>query len=90
MRNPFGWSYPAGAENDPRAPWNEKPDKCPECEEYFDDDGLECTAVDNEGDGECFCPRCWSRQANSHQGTCVCDRADVDDHPPYDEDGEDQ
>lgn len=23
MRNPFGWNYPAGAEHDPRAPWNE-------------------------------------------------------------------
>ena len=24
MRNPFGWDYPAGAANDPNAPWNEK------------------------------------------------------------------
>lgn len=23
MRSPFGWNYPAGAEHDPRAPWNE-------------------------------------------------------------------
>jgi hypothetical protein len=24
MRNPFGWDYPAGAEHDPRAPWNQR------------------------------------------------------------------
>ena len=24
MSGPFGWSYPAGAENDPSAPWNER------------------------------------------------------------------
>ena len=23
-RNLFGWDYPAGAENDPNAPWNQK------------------------------------------------------------------
>jgi hypothetical protein len=23
MKDPFGWSYPAGAENDPNAPWNQ-------------------------------------------------------------------
>lgn len=30
-RNPFGWAYPAGAEHDPRAPWNQ-PDACEACE----------------------------------------------------------
>jgi len=31
-RNPFGWDYPAGAEHDPYAPWNqEDPEDCPEC-----------------------------------------------------------
>lgn len=32
-RNPFGWSYPAGAENDPNAPYNQVdlPDTCPWC-----------------------------------------------------------
>jgi len=29
--NVFGWDYPAGAEHDPRAPWNEPP-KCEACE----------------------------------------------------------
>lgn len=42
-RNPLGWSYPAGAENDPNAPWNiEDPERCERCDETFeefDDDG---------------------------------------------------
>lgn len=29
--NVFGWDYPAGAEHDPRAPWNEPPE-CEACE----------------------------------------------------------
>lgn len=24
MSSPFGWDYPAGAENDPDAPWNQR------------------------------------------------------------------
>ena len=30
-RNVFGWDYPAGAEHDTRAPWNEPPE-CEACE----------------------------------------------------------
>lgn len=32
-RSPFGWGYPAGAENDPNAPYNQPdyPDACPIC-----------------------------------------------------------
>ena len=30
MAGVFGWNYPAGAENDPRAPWNQ--DESGECE----------------------------------------------------------
>jgi len=33
--NPFGWSYPAGAEHDPKAPWNQEDmpeDWCDMCE----------------------------------------------------------
>lgn len=31
--NPFGWRYPAGAEHDPNAPYNQEPepDCCPVC-----------------------------------------------------------
>jgi len=41
-KNPFGWGYPAGAENDPNAPWNEPemPEECPMCgEPNTDEDG---------------------------------------------------
>lgn len=33
MGHPLGWSYPAGAENDPNAPYNQEPepDSCPVC-----------------------------------------------------------
>ena len=27
MSGPFGWDYPAGAENDPDAPWNQHEDE---------------------------------------------------------------
>ena len=27
MNGPFGWDYPAGAENDPDAPWNQHDDE---------------------------------------------------------------
>lgn len=76
-KSPFGWSYPAGAENDPNAPYNQGPDKCPVCEEYFDDLGRTCTATTHL---ECDCPKC--------QGLCICDRNDIDDHPPYDQEDE--
>jgi len=41
-RNPLGWSYPAGAENDPNAPYNQidPPEECPVCgEPNADEDG---------------------------------------------------
>ena len=34
-RSPFGWSYPAGAESDPNAPWNQDDmptDYCEACD----------------------------------------------------------
>jgi len=42
MTDPFGWDYPAGAENDPRAPYNDPGD--PPCEAC--------------GMAGCCCPRC--------------------------------
>lgn len=43
-RNVFGWSYPAGAENDSRAPWNQQdPADCRECR------GDGCEMCDWEG-----------------------------------------
>jgi hypothetical protein len=31
MTDPLGWDYPAGAENDPNAPWNEEEVPCEQC-----------------------------------------------------------
>lgn len=42
-RNPFGWDYPAGAEQDPNAPWNaEDAEMCPRC-------GRDSTHSDSDG-----------------------------------------
>jgi len=56
-RSPFGWSYPAGAEHDPNAPWNatDAPE-CPECGEPAIETGGDQTSVDLE----CTeCGHCW-------------------------------
>lgn len=42
-RSIFGWNYPAGAENDPRAPWNQVDPPCEVCGKHTDD---------------CICPTC--------------------------------
>lgn len=47
--NVFGYDYPAGAQNDPRAPYNQHdPDACPSCE-----DGL-IMCPECKGDGQCL------------------------------------
>ena len=52
--NVFGWDYPAGAEHDPRAPWNE-PHECEACEgsgEIFAENGDDvtvCQTCDGRG-----------------------------------------
>jgi hypothetical protein len=43
MPNPYGWHYPAGAENDPRAPWNQVEPHCEHCERL---------------ESECVCVHC--------------------------------
>lgn len=40
-RSVFGWAYPAGAEHDPRAPWN-RPGECDACDGSGEIDGGEC------------------------------------------------
>jgi len=57
-KNPFGWSYPAGAENDPNAPWNQDDTEyCSKCDEEAscDDDGLceDCAEKLEVPDEEC-------------------------------------
>ena len=49
-RNVFGWDYPAGAEHDPRAPWNEPPE-CEAC------DGCGEIPAENGDDSEA-CEHC--------------------------------
>lgn len=50
--NPFGYNYPAGAEHDPSAPWNQ-PDDCEACEgtgQVADADGPdECQVCNGTG-----------------------------------------
>ncbi len=46
-KSPFGWDYPAGAEDDPRAPYNQNYDKvCEVC-------GLPVELRNNEESCEC-------------------------------------
>lgn len=53
-RRIFGWDYPPGAENDPRAPWNQVGDEdhCDRCGEELDEDWDEVT-----------CKECQEKQA---------------------------
>ncbi len=50
--NPFGYNYPAGAEHDPSAPWNQ-PDDCEECFGkgfvLADGDTVDCPDCDGTG-----------------------------------------
>jgi len=52
-RNVFGWDYPAGAEHDPRAPWNEPP----ECEACDGEGVVTCSDCDGAG----MCETCSER-----------------------------
>ena len=56
----FGWSCPAGAEFDPRAPWNQFDEdrvKCCECSEMTEQDEI----ASMHADGECICFDCQYR-----------------------------
>lgn len=47
--------YPPGAENDPRAPWNQpEPVECPRC----DGSGKEPNEYDGDPDGGADCTQC--------------------------------
>ena len=46
----FGWDYPAGAENDPRAPWNQPEPICDQC--GCDEEDCECDPDEIEGQRE--------------------------------------
>lgn len=56
MRDPLGWSYPAGAENDPNAPWNlPEYERCEICGDTFEDED------DRQSCGCEFCEVCETR-----------------------------
>lgn len=58
MRNVFGWDYPAGAENDPDAPWNQKdPVLCCDC----------------NGEGKRRCKHCLPGSATPTSECIECD-----------------
>ncbi len=52
MSGPLGWDYPAGAENDPRAPWNQRDaELCERCDGSGKmDDGEACHECDGSGE----------------------------------------
>lgn len=48
--NPLGYHYPAGAEHDPRSPWNQPDDEdCPNCYGSGEDGEDGCEYCDGSG-----------------------------------------
>jgi len=64
-RNVFGWDYPAGAEHDPNAPWNQVdcPDTCASMIEVYSECG---------GKGECLCVGGLNEDCDPVVGECDC------------------
>ena len=59
----FGWNYPAGAEHDPRAPYNQhEPEACPACEGGL----IQCPECEGKG-------QCWECDSS---GKSRCDECD--------------
>ena len=51
----FGWSYPAGAANDPFAPYNQEEGPCEVCGQFVDDCLCpECGTCNVHGDPACY------------------------------------
>ena len=51
----FGWSYPAGAANDPFAPYNQTDEPCGCCGRFPDDCICpECPTCGSVGDPDCY------------------------------------
>lgn len=54
----FGWSYPAGAADDPNAPFNQDDPPCEVCGKFLDGDDScdcqECPKCGRKGDAECY------------------------------------
>ncbi len=75
--NPFGYHYPAGAEHDPRAPWNQREiSPCSECRGEGESPCEVCKGMGVDG----MCPNC-------EHGTVKCGHCDgTGDEPPPDRD----
>lgn len=69
MSNPFGYDYPAGAENDPNAPWNQKDNECPDCEGAKKVCVSDCCGEDFDEDTG-ICPYCKEHCNKSDCETC--------------------
>ena len=81
-RQRFGWDYPAGAANDPNAPWNEKDHAkgCPCSEDYeCPDCGGKGYTVKAEHHPSCtggcdgLCPVETQVQCSHLDDDCICD-----------------
>ena len=58
-RSPFGWDYPAGAENDPSAPYNqEDPPECVSCGDLTSNPTSHCKSHSGPVCSACRCPDC--------------------------------
>lgn len=67
-RHPFGWDLPAGAANDPRAPYNQ-PDT-PECVSCGNDDAFTDGCAKHAGPvcPACRCPDCPAPSDMANEG----------------------
>jgi hypothetical protein len=66
-KHPFGWDLPAGAETDPRAPWNQKdPPECVSCGDEADRTG--CRNHAGPVCAACSCPECPSPNLEEPDG----------------------
>lgn len=77
MSNPFGWSYPPGAEHDPNAPYNQKDPPCEVCNRDTD----RCVCPECPTCGEVGNPACWNDDA--HLGGEVPPERAPDPDDPY-------
>lgn len=70
----FGWSYPAGAANDPFAPYNQTEQPCAVCGQWPDNCICpECSVCGVQGDPICYdsgidCSWCGRREPNHGEG----------------------
>lgn len=67
-KDPLGWGYPAGAEHDPRAPWNYIEPGCEVCEQP--EDCCECRVCACCNNLSRFCITCQGCYSSVCDGCC--------------------